>query len=178
MHRAQLPYLARHLIQYNVYASNEVRGCAYLSHSSFMGGSRGGHGVRTPHLPPGKSQVVIGFLRDSGTDPSREAIGRVLCETLIRCQDPADGIFSIRALQNTFISWPYSNINYRTLPRANNKGADQTARMHRLVCAFVVRWFLATMPTFRFQCSFMFKAKTYKMGCTNLGSQDSDTSLW
>ena len=37
-----------------------------------MGKSRGGAwGLDTP----GKSQVAIGFLRNSGTDPSREAIG-------------------------------------------------------------------------------------------------------
>ena len=28
---------------------------------------------------------------------------------------------------------------YDTFQKANNKGADQTARMRRLVCAFVVR---------------------------------------
>ena len=39
-----------------------------------MGGSKGGvGGVWTP--PPGKSQVAIGSLRNTGTDPSREAIG-------------------------------------------------------------------------------------------------------
>ena len=30
-------------------------------------------------------------------------------------------------------------INYYTLQIANNKGADQTARMRRLICSFVVR---------------------------------------
>ena len=33
----------------------------------------GGQGIRIP--PPGKSQVAIGFLRNIGMDPPREAIG-------------------------------------------------------------------------------------------------------
>ena len=37
-----------------------------------MGGSRGGSD------PPGKSQLTIGFLRNSGTDLPREAIGLLL----------------------------------------------------------------------------------------------------
>ena len=32
-----------------------------------------------------------------------------------------------------------SNVKYGTFQKANNKGADQTARMGRLVCACVVR---------------------------------------
>ena len=40
-----------------------------------MGGSRGGTGSRPPPPLPGKSQVAIGLLTDSGRDRSREAIG-------------------------------------------------------------------------------------------------------
>ena len=43
----------------------------WFSASEFQKGV--GQGVRAP--PPGKSQVAIGFLRNSGTDPTREAIG-------------------------------------------------------------------------------------------------------
>ena len=32
---------------------------------SNMGGTREGYGVRTPPPPPGKSQVAIGFLRNT-----------------------------------------------------------------------------------------------------------------
>ena len=44
-----------------------------------------------------------------------------------------------------------SKLRYDTLQNANNKGADQTARMRRLVCACVVRkppktGFLASRP--------------------------------
>ena len=39
-----------------------------------MRGSRGRGGTGGPN-PPVKSQVAIGFLRNSGTDPPREAIG-------------------------------------------------------------------------------------------------------
>ena len=44
-----------------------------------------------------------------------------------------------------------SKFRYDTFQKANNKDADQTARMRRLVCAFVVRkapktGFLATRP--------------------------------
>ena len=47
--------------------------------------SRGGTGDRTP---PGKSQVVISFLRNTGTNPPREAINPChaeyfLCATLL-----------------------------------------------------------------------------------------------
>ena len=35
----------------------------------------GGQGIQTS--PPGKSQVAIGFLRNSGTNPLREAIGSI-----------------------------------------------------------------------------------------------------
>ena len=38
------------------------------------GGGGAGAGVRTP-TPPGKSQVVICFLRNISTDAPREAIG-------------------------------------------------------------------------------------------------------
>ena len=38
-----------------------------------MSGTRGGQGVQPP--PPGKSEVAIGFLRNSGMDHPREAIG-------------------------------------------------------------------------------------------------------
>ena len=38
----------------------------------FIGGFRGGAGGLDPH---GKSQVAIGFLRHSGTNYPREAIG-------------------------------------------------------------------------------------------------------
>ena len=34
---------------------------------------RGGHGGLTP--PPGKSQVAVGILKNTGTDPPREAKG-------------------------------------------------------------------------------------------------------
>ena len=33
----------------------------------------------------------------------------------------------------------YNKYGYYTIQAANNKGADQTARMRRLICAFVVR---------------------------------------
>ena len=47
---------------------------------------------------------------------------------------------------------------YDTLQKANNKGADQTARMRRLVCACVVRkppktGFLATAPVLFVLCA-------------------------
>ena len=38
----------------------------------FMSGTRGGQGANPP---PGKSEVAIGFLRNSGMDHPREAIG-------------------------------------------------------------------------------------------------------
>ena len=37
----------------------------------------GGTGGQDPH-PPGKSQVTISFLRNSGTDPPQEAIGEAI----------------------------------------------------------------------------------------------------
>ena len=54
-----------------------------------MGGSRGGQGIRTSPPPPGKSQVCIGFLGNSGTNPPPEAsrdVGMALC--VIPCQEP------------------------------------------------------------------------------------------
>ena len=44
-----------------------------------------------------------------------------------------------------------SKLTYGTCQKANNKGTDQTAQMHRLVCAFIVRkppktGFLASGP--------------------------------
>ena len=47
---------------------------AYRGQNSGIGGSRGRQGVLTPTV---KSQVSIGFLRNSGTDPLREAVGPV-----------------------------------------------------------------------------------------------------
>ena len=43
-----------------------------LSMFFLWGGSGGGQGFPDP---PGKSQVAIGFLKSTGTDPPREAIG-------------------------------------------------------------------------------------------------------
>ena len=40
-----------------------------------MGGSREGTGGPDPTLPPGKSEVAIGFLRNTGTNSHREEIG-------------------------------------------------------------------------------------------------------
>ena len=55
-------------------------------------------------------------------------------------------------------------INYGTFQKANNKGADQTARMRRLVCACVVRkppktGFLASRPIY----FYMFPALNLKV---------------
>ena len=51
----------------------------------------------------------------------------------------------------SYIDFACSKFSYGTFKKANNKGADQTARMRRLVCACVVRkppktGFLATRP--------------------------------
>ena len=50
-------------------------------------------------------------------------------------------------------------LKYNSFQIANNKGADQTARMRRLVCAFVVRKppktdFLALRPNYRYTLPF------------------------
>ena len=83
--------------------------CIELNNSllCYMGGSRGETmGSRTP----GKSQVAIDFLRNTGKEPPRKAIGPLgsncfsrkvrsaLCEIcwwLKKCQDPPDEIFWI-----------------------------------------------------------------------------------
>ena len=39
-------------------------------------------------------------------------------------------------------NYKYRNKRYYTVQAANNKGADQTARMRRLICTFVVRIWL------------------------------------
>ena len=81
-----------------------------------------GHGVWTPPTP-GISQVAVGFLTNTSTDPPQEAIGpfgsncflgevrKALCETrdnLKNCLDPTAGIsqVAIRFLRNTGTS-PY-----------------------------------------------------------------------
>ena len=51
------------------------------------------------------------------------------------------------------LNFACSTFGYDTFQNAKNKGADQTARMRRLVCAFVVRkppktGFLATRPNY------------------------------
>ena len=45
----------------------------YVAWADPVGGGGGG-GVDRGSGPPGKSQVAIGFLRNTGTDPPREAI--------------------------------------------------------------------------------------------------------
>ena len=64
-------------------------------------------GDRRPD-PPGKTQVVIGFLSNTGTDPPREAIGPLWVQLLLEGGSygilrntliiylPVDGIFWIR----------------------------------------------------------------------------------
>ena len=49
------------------------------------------------------------------------------------------------------LNFTSSKLTYTIFQKVNNKGADQTARMRRLVCAYVVRnppktGFLATRP--------------------------------
>ena len=46
------------------------------------GGGGGGQQVQSP--PSGKSQVATGFLRNSGTDHSREAIGPLGDQLLVK----------------------------------------------------------------------------------------------
>ena len=47
-----------------------------------MGGSKGVGAVGLDS-PAGKSQVAIGFLEDTGTDPPREAIGPLRVQLLL-----------------------------------------------------------------------------------------------
>ena len=61
---------------------------------------------------------------------------------------------SLLSYRDYLETWHFacSKSRYDSLQQANNKGADQTARMHRLVCVFVIRkslktGFLATMGT-------------------------------
>ena len=51
-------------------------------------------------------------------------------------------------------SWNFgfSKCRYYTMQAANNKGADQTARMHRLICTFVVR--IWHKQVFSWRCSY------------------------
>ena len=48
---------------------------------------------------------------------------------------------SLLGYKNQLVTWTFarSKSRYDSFQFANNKGADQTARMRRLVCAFVVR---------------------------------------
>ena len=59
-----------------------------------------------------------------------------------------------------------SKLKYGAFKKVNNKGAGQTAWMHRLVCAFVVRkarntGFLATRPIYKGVTSYNFQNILY-----------------
>ena len=60
---------------------------------------------------------------------------------------------SLLSYRDYLESWNFacSKLGYDTFQKAKNKGADQTARMRRLVCALVVRntptGFLTSRPT-------------------------------
>ena len=55
-------------------AQARIYTCA-VSISLLTWANSAGGGGRGPDLPPGKLQVVIGFFRNTGVDPPREAIG-------------------------------------------------------------------------------------------------------
>ena len=74
-------------------------------------------------------------------------------------------------------------LTYGAFQKTNNKGADQTARMRRLVCAFVVRkppktGFLATGPNYTYPY-LVFKAN--EVGLVRASSNiitDWEFSIW
>ena len=99
-----------------------------------MCGSRWGAGHPDPHR---KLQVTVCFLRNSGTDHLREAIGPLRPNNFSRevrtasvnfvddqksCQDPTDGIFWIRACALMFYCVMHSFIVFLN---AYNEGADK-----------------------------------------------------
>ena len=61
------------------------------------------------------------------------------------------GLLSYRDKLETW-NFGYSKHRYYTIQAANNKGADQTARMRRLICTFVVRIWLKQV--FSWCCSY------------------------
>ena len=61
-------------------------------------GSRGGTGGPGPPPPPGNSQVAIGFLRNTGTDLPREAVGQLhTLEETIKTQQVVGSRYAIIA---------------------------------------------------------------------------------
>ena len=54
---------------------------------------------------------------------------------------PVFGVCDQRSNRDQLESWNFgfSKYRYYIIQAANNKGADQPAQMHRLICAFVVR---------------------------------------
>ena len=60
--------------------------------------NRGGHGGPDHPPPPGKSQVAIGFLRNTGMDLPREAIGQLhTLEETIKTQQEVGSRYAIIA---------------------------------------------------------------------------------
>ena len=62
-------------------------------------------------------------------------------KTCLRCFRQSEIQTSLLSYSDYLENWKFtrSNFTYATLQKANNKGADQTARLRRLVCACVVR---------------------------------------
>ena len=65
-----IPSLKTYMLSTSFYFSHNTLLCKYKEHASIQKGE-GYNGSRHP----GKSQVAIGFLRNTGTDPHQEAIG-------------------------------------------------------------------------------------------------------
>ena len=62
-------------------------------------------------------------------------------KTCLRGFRPGKTQTSLLSYRDKLEAWTfgYSKKRYYTIQAVNNKGADQTAQMHRLICAFVVR---------------------------------------
>ena len=59
-----------------------------FSQKTYTDPEGGGTGGPDPPLPPGKIQVAIGFLRNTGTDLPREAIGQIHTSQLAHISGP------------------------------------------------------------------------------------------
>ena len=79
--------------------------------------------------------------KSEGTYSARQQINHVtrkpifgVCD-LVRLKPACSATEASLSLEN----FGFSKYRYYTFLAANNKGADQTARMRRMICAFVVR---------------------------------------
>ena len=108
------------------------------------------------------------FALVTRTPSPNTSIGRRREKTCLRGFRLSEFQTSLLSYRDKLVNWNFacSKFTYGAFQKANNKGAEQTARMRRLVCDYAVRkspktGFLATRPNCEFSYRILGLNKTF-----------------